>query len=232
MLLLDGRAVKFSMGVFQLNVDYRVLLWGCRRIHHGNSGRPTSCVEMFAPPHNRSSQGLMKERKSHDSDQQDVRKPSHYYRNDGCNYFVSTRFSDVRQNGETATAKDSLLPAGLFLKRRRQTPSGVSEARKTAEEGKPIVMRGRIGGTAKPIAEKYAMFLITDVSIGLCKDGCAGLLPSASRAVMSNMATVQVVDNSGRPLKVPIEGIDGLKPLVEVVVKGIVAKAGTTIFSW
>jgi putative ABC transport system permease protein len=28
MLLLDGRAVKFSMGVFQLSVDYRVLLFG------------------------------------------------------------------------------------------------------------------------------------------------------------------------------------------------------------
>ncbi len=102
MLLLDGRAVKFSMGVFQLTVDYRVLLLGIAAgFIMGILGANTSCVEMFAPPHNRSSQGLMKERKSHDSDQQDVRKPSHYYRNDGCNYFVSTRFSDVRQNGET-----------------------------------------------------------------------------------------------------------------------------------
>ncbi len=79
----------------------------------------------------------------------------------------------MRQNGKPATAKDSLLPAGLFLQAPPANAVGISEARKTAEEGKPIVMRGRIGGTAKPIAEKYAMFLITDVSIGLCKDGCA-----------------------------------------------------------
>lgn len=123
-----------------------------------------------------------------------------------------------------ATAKDSLLPAGLFLQAPPANAVGVSEARKTAEEGKPIVMRGRIGGTAKPIAEKYAMFLITDVSIGLCKDGCADFCQMPREQLMSNMATVQVVDNSGRPLKVPIEGMAGLKPLVEVVVKGTVAK--------
>jgi hypothetical protein len=123
-----------------------------------------------------------------------------------------------------ATAKDTLLPAGLFVKAPPENAIGVNEARKTAEEGKSVVMRGRIGGTAKPIAEKYAMFLITDVSIGLCKDGCADFCQIPREQLLSNMATVQVVDNSGRPLKVPIEGIEGLKPLTEVVVKGTVAK--------
>ncbi len=125
---------------------------------------------------------------------------------------------------KASIAKDSQLPAGLFLKAPPANAVGVNEARRTAAEGKPVVMRGRIGGTAKPIAEKYAMFLVTDVSIGLCKDGCADFCQVPREQLMSNMATVQVVDNSGRPLKVPIEGIDGLKPLVQVVVKGTVAK--------
>ncbi len=65
-------------------------------------------------------------------------------------------------------------------------------------------MRGRIGGTAKPIAEKYAMFLITDVSIGLCKDGCADFCQWPREQLMFQYGdSVQVVDNSGRPLKVP-----------------------------
>jgi hypothetical protein len=122
------------------------------------------------------------------------------------------------------TAKDSSLPPSLFLKTAPPDAIGVSEARKTAEEGKPIVMRGKVGGTAKPIADKYAMFLVTDLSIVLCKDACADFCHIPREQLMISMATVQVVDATGKPLKVPIEGINGLKPLSEVVVKGTVAK--------
>lgn len=124
----------------------------------------------------------------------------------------------------SGTARDSSLPPSLFLKAAPPDAIGVSEARKTAEEGKPIVMRGRIGGTAKPIADKYAMFLVTDVSIVLCKDACADFCHIPREQLMTSMATVQVVDPSGKPLKIPIEGVNGLKPLSEVVVKGTVAK--------
>lgn len=120
--------------------------------------------------------------------------------------------------------KDASLPASLFLKAAPPNAIGVNEARKTAEEGKPIVMRGRIGGAAKPIADKYAMFLVTDLNIVLCKDGCVDFCHIPREQLLTNMATIQVVDNSGRPLKVPIEGVNGLKPLTEVVVQGTVSK--------
>ena len=38
------------------------------------------------------------------------------------------------------------------------------------------------------------------------------------------MATVQVVDGKGKPLNVSVKGVNGLNPLSEVVVRGLVAK--------
>jgi hypothetical protein len=119
---------------------------------------------------------------------------------------------------------EATLPTGLFLAAAPSNALNVGEARKTAQEGKPIVIRGRIGGAAKPIADKYAMFLLTDLSLALCKDGCADFCQFPKEQLMTNMATIQVVDNSGKPLKVSIEGINGLKPLTEVVIQGTVAK--------
>lgn len=124
----------------------------------------------------------------------------------------------------TAQMNVASLPTNLFVKAVPQNAVAVGEARKTAEEGKAIVIRGRIGGVAKPIADKHAIFMITDLSLALCKDACADFCQLPREQLLNNMATIQVVDSSGRPLRVPIDGINGLKPLAEVVVRGTVAK--------
>jgi len=59
---------------------------------------------------------------------------------------------------------------------------GVAEARRTAQEERPIVILGRIGAIAKPIAKSCAMFLVTDLGMELCKDGCAAPLQSSAGA--------------------------------------------------
>ena len=116
------------------------------------------------------------------------------------------------------------LPAGLFVTQAPQNALGVAEARQKAQEGKPVVIRGRVGGIAKPIADKMAMFVMTDLSLGLCKDGCADFCQVPREELLSKMAAVQVVDNSGKPLRIAMEGTNGLKPLAEVVVQGTVGK--------
>lgn len=124
----------------------------------------------------------------------------------------------------TAKMNVASLPTNLFVKAVPQNAVAVGEARKTAEEGKPIVIRGRIGGVAKPIADKHAIFMITDLSLALCKDACADFCQLPREQLLNNMATIQVVDSSGHPLRVSIDGINGLRPLAEVVVQGTVAK--------
>jgi len=121
-----------------------------------------------------------------------------------------------------AAAGPSSLPADLFVREAPQNAVGVGLARKEAQAGKPIVLKGRIGGVAQPIANKYAIFLIADLSLALCNDGCADFCHIGKEVLMSNMATVQVVDKEGKPLKVSIEGVNGMKPLVPVVVRGTV----------
>ena len=117
-----------------------------------------------------------------------------------------------------------LCPSNLFVGSPPPNALGIGEARKSAQEGKPIAIRGRIGGTAKPIADKYAMFLMTDLSLPLCKDGCADFCNVPRKELLEKVATVQVVDGTGRPIKSPIDGINGVKPLAEVVIQGTVAK--------
>jgi len=116
------------------------------------------------------------------------------------------------------------LPAGLFVTQAPQNAMGVAEARQKAQEGKPVVVRGRVGGIAKPIADKMAMFVIADLSLGTCKDGCADFCEVPREELLSKMAAVQVVDSSGKPLRIAMEGTNGLKPLAEVVVQGTVGK--------
>jgi len=116
------------------------------------------------------------------------------------------------------------LPPDLFVTTPPPNAVGVGEARRAAREGQPIVVRGRIGGMAKPIANKYAMFLLTDLSLELCKDGCAAPCKVPKEQVLAGTATVQVADSGGRPMKVSVEGRNGLRPLAEVVVKGTVGK--------
>ena len=116
------------------------------------------------------------------------------------------------------------LPSGLFVTQAPQNAMGVAEARQKAQEGKPVVIRGRVGGIAKPIADKMAMFVIADLSLGKCKDGCADFCQVKREELLSKMAAVQVVDSSGKPLRIAMEGTNGLKPLAEVVVQGTVGK--------
>jgi len=116
------------------------------------------------------------------------------------------------------------LPSGLFVTQPPPNALGVAEARQKAQEGKPVVIRGRVGGIAKPIADKMAMFVMTDLSLGLCKDGCADFCQVPREELLSKMAAVQVLDNAGKPLRIAMEGTNGLKPLAEVVVQGTVGK--------
>lgn len=121
------------------------------------------------------------------------------------------------------------LPADLFVSAAPANAIGVGEARRTAQQGKPIVIRGRVGGVSKPIADKFAVFLISDMGLPLCKDACADLCHIPRPQLMANLATVQVVDDTGRPLRVSVQGLNGLKPLVEVIIQGTVAKVDQNV---
>src|SRR5690606_29262970 len=90
-----------------------------------------------------------------------------------------------------------------------------------------VVVRGRVGGRVEPFVEGAAMFVMTDASLKSCDQihGDACTTPwdyccESPETTAANMLTVQIVDESGRPLRESIRGVHGLAPLKEVVVSG------------
>jgi hypothetical protein len=119
------------------------------------------------------------------------------------------------------------LPSDLFVKALPDNPVDVGEARKTAQQGQQIVIRGRIGGVPNPFVDKYAIFVLSDLRLLMCVEKCAtpwDYCCTPREKILANVATVQVVDGKGKPLNVSIKGVNGLNPLSEVVVRGLVAK--------
>lgn len=102
----------------------------------------------------------------------------------------------------------------------------IGEAKRVVAEGEEIVLRGRIGGRANPITEGSPVFIMMDAAIPSCADKeddhCS--IPwdyccETKETIAANSATVIVVDADGNPIG---SGLDGLKPLDEVIVVGTV----------
>ena len=98
-----------------------------------------------------------------------------------------------------------------------------------AKPGDRVVFEARVGGRREAFVENRAIFFVADPSIKSCDqlpgdtckfpwDYCCETPESRTK----HMATVQVVDASGQPLKASLEDERGLAPLKTVVVTGTV----------
>ncbi len=121
------------------------------------------------------------------------------------------------------------LPEGLVVEASPGDATPVQTLKDTAKVGDDVVVRGRIGGAVDPFADGFAVFSIVDhtepMSCGPdhCKtpwDYCCTPGDQLTRA----MASVQIVDDDGRPLEGNVVGVQGLEPNRMVTVKGTVAE--------
>jgi len=102
---------------------------------------------------------------------------------------------------------------------------GVIAARESAEDGKPLVMVGRIGGSANPWIEDRAAFMLLDASMTIAVEGeeaegelCTGDCCSNERLACT--ALVKVVDSQGNLISVDSRQLLGVRELDMVVVEG------------
>lgn len=123
------------------------------------------------------------------------------------------------------------LPAGLFLSSPPTDAREVKAAKGGAAQGKPVVLRGRVGGSEQPFSPGTAIFTLVDFALPACSDNpddkCAtpwDYCCERPEDIVAHAATVQVVDAAGKPLKVGLNGLGGLVPLSEVLVVGTVAQ--------
>lgn len=132
----------------------------------------------------------------------------------------------------SALAADA-LPANLFLAERPAGAKELRDAKAAAKKGDPIVFRARIGGRSAPFVKDRSICIVIDDRLKSCDEIPGDTCPKPwdyccepKESLKASVATLQVVGADGKPLKVAIEGANGLKPLSKVVVKGTVAEAG------
>lgn len=122
-----------------------------------------------------------------------------------------------------AAAPAAVIPATFFVDTAPADAKGIVELKKDAKAGDSVVMHGRIAGREDPFTAGRASFMMTDMTLPICEDGCKTPWDHCcedAKEIASNAATVQLVDEKGEVVKAPANGVHGLKPNAEVIVVG------------
>lgn len=138
----------------------------------------------------------------------------------------------VAQSGQK-TQPAAPLPDGLFVKESIPKARGIKDAKEGTKQGETVVLVGRIGGRPVPFVGGRAVFLLADETLPPCTDGCAtpwDFCCTPPNVIMEGLATVQVLGPDGKPLKTPLQNVNGLKPMAVVTVEGRVAKRDMNVF--
>lgn len=130
------------------------------------------------------------------------------------------------------TEASAALPANLRLAAAPADAKGVAEAKAGAKDGQRVVVRGVVAGRVEPIAANRAILTLLDSSIKTCDanpgDSCKTPWDACCEpadVLAKNSVTVQVVDSEGRPLKLALSSINGVKPLAKLVVTGFATRS-------
>lgn len=132
----------------------------------------------------------------------------------------------TRSDTGTATAP-AALPGNLRLAAAPADAKEIGVLKTALKDGDRVVVRGVVGGREEPIAENRAILTLLDTAVKTCDknpadecktpwDACC----EPADVVAKNSVTVQVVDAEGRPLKTSLAGVEGVKPLAQLVVSG------------
>jgi len=131
----------------------------------------------------------------------------------------------------TTTASTVEIDGSLFLLDEEPTGAvGVIAARESAEDGKPLVLVGRIGGAANPWIDGRAAFTLLDASMAVVDEGedsgdgelCMGDCCATERINCTTL--VKVVDAQGKLVLVDSRKLLGLSESDMVVLQGTAKK--------
>lgn len=124
------------------------------------------------------------------------------------------------------------LPKELVADQAPAEAMTVVDARAKAKPGDAIVLRGYVGGRAKPFVDGRAMLVLADPAKAQPCDARPGdACPTpwdaccASRDdVKAGTATIQVLGADGKVVPATLEGVGGAKPGSTIVVSGTVSQ--------
>lgn len=119
------------------------------------------------------------------------------------------------------------LPSRVLAATEPPGAKEVAAVKASAKEGDEVVVRGRVGGSSKPIVAGRAVFTLADRNAlkacsekegdtcGTPWDYCCHSRDEISAATL----TVQISDPEGRAIPANVE-VSGVKPLAHVIVRG------------
>lgn len=123
------------------------------------------------------------------------------------------------------------LPKGLVVSAPPKGPVvSPQKARENLKVGDRVTVTGRVGGSPKPFVDSRAVFTIVGEELLACDDRPDDACPQPwdycceqKSDIAKSSATVQILDDKKKPLKIGMKGKAGLKELSEVTVTGTVA---------
>lgn len=146
---------------------------------------------------------------------------------------------EAPQSSSTASEDPPSAEKMLLEKVISTQPTGeakaITDVKTTAKPGDEVTLTGRIMGNIKPFVEGRAAFILADPSIiTACSDkpgdecdtpwdACCDSPEDKKKAI----ATIQIVNEEGRVLKQPIEGVSGIANLATLTVSGTVAEGSS-----
>lgn len=139
----------------------------------------------------------------------------------GCDSKTKTAGTNTKTPEGGASA--AVIPASYFVAAEPASAKPIMELKKGSKVGDDVVMRGRIAGRRDPFTAGRASFMMTDLSLAVCEDGCSTPWDHCCddrKDIAAAAATVQIVDDKGEVIKGDAKGVHGLAPNAELVVVG------------
>ena len=138
---------------------------------------------------------------------------------------------DEASNNQTtdSSALDTLQ--SLLLPEAPEGAITITEARKRPTPGTKVIVSGKVMGNDNPIIQSRALLTLGDPTrLDSCDlipgDECPtpwDVCCADPDVVRASIATIQVIDENGKPVKAGLRGIGGLQELSKLIVIGEVA---------
>ena len=144
-------------------------------------------------------------------------------------FVVGCGKSESEDTAQSSTSASSIIPAGLFTMTRPQDVPTLLEVKNSAKAGDTVTFLARVGGRVKPFADGFAIFVVADPTLVSCElmgeeDHCPypwDYCCEDRDKITKGLATIQIVDSEGIPLRTNLEGTGGLEGSKYLVVEGI-----------
>jgi len=139
---------------------------------------------------------------------------------------------DEASNNQTTVSSAFDTLQSLLLPKAPEGAMTITEARKNPTPGTKVIVSGKVMGNDNPIIQSRALLTLGDPTrLDSCDlkpgDECPtpwDVCCSDPDVVSASIATIQVLDGHGKPVKSGLRGLGGLQELSNLVIVGEVAK--------